>query len=912
MSYGGRGLLNNKWNPKQNAIPSGTDPHTHYTYYTSGPWTDRVQTVTLPANVSGYQATETYEYDRALDANGVTDPNGAPKAGRGLVTKITHGGDNTYQSFGYDAYGNKRWEENELRKRTSYTYDDYNRVLSVKDPIGQTTGRTTSYTYLPTNGNGTSPYLHTTSNADTVTTPTGIVATNDYDKNFRKTSVRVGSSTTRFHYDFFGNQDYVTDPRGTGSGDLAYTTYSDYDERNRKWRVREPLSRVTEFHYDDHINVTRIIRPDQTTETKSYDAMNRVLSDTVPQTASVNVTTSFLYDPSGTIQQVTDPGGHQTTFDYDASDQKETMSYPGGIQSQSWTYDDAHNLKSRTTVGGKVEQFTYDSRNRKDTMTCSIPNPLTWIEWADYGYDAASHLTLAKNGTGMWNHNVISTITRQYDDAGRLSLDQQNVSGLGVKNVYYPVHDTDGKLIRMYVGGASPAYDYTFDYDDMGRFETIKPTGGSAVFQYHYDAASNEVQRDNLQNGVQQIYPRDSLNRMLYLNLSNGLSHEGYVYDAMNRLRSVTRQGNLTDSFTYYLNGELHTAFYDRTDRNVNYALSRAGNRTSVVDDGATTTYTPNAFNQYSNVTGSTIHNGNEHEIDQYKGPSDAQLVSYTYLTDRDLVSVNSGSDIYSLAYDALGRCVKRDLNGVATYYIYDGERPIVEYNSSGTIIARNVYGKGIDEILMRTNPGINSGQPFYYAQDHEGSVTHLLNSSGAIIERYRYDAFGAPTFFNGGGTQILSTAFNNRFLFTGREYAATYRNTYIPAFKFYEYRARAYHPGLGRFMSEDPKLFEAGDYNLFRYCHNDPIDFTDPMGLDAQTWIEAIVPGAYEYNQMVANFHAGNYGTAAGWAGTMLVSQYASIVSGTSTYPSPSQFPGGSYCSVREAGDSGPRKVRK
>jgi hypothetical protein len=37
----------------------------------------------------------------------------------------------------------------------------------------------------------------------------------------------------------------------------------------------------------------------------------------------------------------------------------------------------------------------------------------------------------------------------------------------------------------------------------------------------------------------------------------------------------------------------------------------------------------------------------------------------------------------------------------------------------------------------------------------------------------------------------------------------------------------------LGRFMSEDPKLFDAGDYNLFRYCHNDPVDFTDPMGTD-------------------------------------------------------------------------------
>jgi hypothetical protein len=84
--------------------------------------------------------------------------------------------------------------------------------------------------------------------------------------------------------------------------------------------------------------------------------------------------------------------------------------------------------------------------------------------------------------------------------------------------------------------------------------------------------------------------------------------------------------------------------------------------------------------------------------------------------------------------------------------------------------------------------------------------------------------------------------------------------------------------------MSEDPKLFDAGDYNLFRYCHNDPIDFTDPMGLESPAWAQAAIPGVYEYDQAIANFHAGNYGTAAGWFGTMLVSQYAGMVSGTSS----------------------------
>lgn len=36
--------------------------------------------------------------------------------------------------------------------------------------------------------------------------------------------------------------------------------------------------------------------------------------------------------------------------------------------------------------------------------------------------------------------------------------------------------------------------------------------------------------------------------------------------------------------------------------------------------------------------------------------------------------------------------------------------------------------------------------------------------------------------------------------------------------------------------MSEDPKGFDAGDYNLFRYCHNDPINHTDPMRLQQDT----------------------------------------------------------------------------
>src|SRR6266545_2007992 len=316
----------------------------------------------------------------------------------------------------------------------------------------------------------------------------------------------------------------------------------------------------------------------------------------------------------------------------------------------------------------------------------------------------------------------------------------------------------------------------------------------------------------------------------------------------MNRITEVNR-GSVADSFDFYWDGELMSATYgggphtpytegqepdlDTSDtidpnagyqppdteepeptsppddysdpkvgglipedlpgaRSVGYYFDKAGNRQQVTDTAnPTINYVINPINQYSSVSGSSISNGNEHEVYSFQGLYDTHPVNYYYINDEHLKTVSDTvyGKTYNLFYDALGRCVKRDLNGTTTYYIYDGEKPILEYSSTG-IVGRNVYGKGIDEILMRTSPGANGGQPYYYAQDHEGSVTHLINGcstvrcgTGDVIESYKYDAFGAPTILDGNYIQIDHTANNNRFLFTGREYAATYRQIYVPAF---------------------------------------------------------------------------------------------------------------------------------
>src|SRR5262249_32415439 len=420
----------------------------------------------------------------------------------------------------------------------------------------------------------------------------------------------------------------------------------------------------------------------------------------------VNLTTWFTYNASGTIWKVTDARGsgpgdvnYTTTFAYDASDRKISMTYPGG-SNQQWAYDDAGNLQSRTTVNGETENFGYDNRNRFSAIAWSN------VDWRYFGYDAASRLTEAENGTGGWNTNIICDVHRYYDAAGHLTQEQQIFTGLYPVYVNYPSYDDDGRLTRMYVSGVT-GYDFTYSYDATGRFEKIFITNGAQLFQYHYDAASNETERDNLYNGVNQFTPRDDLNRMKSWDAIKGtttLAYEGYTYDAMNRITLVDYANGNTDSFTYYQDGELNQGVLGNIGHTLTYNLDKAGNRTSVVDNNVTSTYSPNTINQYyPTAAGSSVVNGLEHEIKTYGG------VTYTYMNDEGLRSAGAGTT-YSMVYDALGRCMKRSLsNGPITYYLYDGEKPILEYDAtSGTSAGVNVYGKGIDEILERVAVGFD------------------------------------------------------------------------------------------------------------------------------------------------------------------------------------------------------------
>ena len=87
----------------------------------------------------------------------------------------------------------------------------------------------------------------------------------------------------------------------------------------------------------------------------------------------------------------------------------------------------------------------------------------------------------------------------------------------------------------------------------------------------------------------------------------------------------------------------------------------------------------------------------------------------------------------------------------------------------------------------------------------------------------------------NGADDRLGYSPDGNRFLFIGREWLSDLR--------LYDYRNLMYQPELGSFLQPDPKPFEAGDFNLYRYCHNDPVNKSDPTGLSWRRGAEEVSP---------------------------------------------------------------------
>ncbi|MCW5874154.1 MAG: hypothetical protein KIS88_05860 [Anaerolineales bacterium] len=183
-----------------------------------------------------------------------------------------------------------------------------------------------------------------------------------------------------------------------------------------------------------------------------------------------------------------------------------------------------------------------------------------------------------------------------------------------------------------------------------------------------------------------------------------------------------------------------------------------------------------------------------------------------TYNAENRLSSISDGTDTWTFTYDGDGRRVRQvGPTGEVTHYVGGGIFEVRDALGDTEFI--KYYGIAGQRVAMQDDGGIK-----YLLTDHLGSVSAVLDDTGAMLSQQRYTPYGETRFEIG----ITETDFG----YTGQRVLA--------GTGLMDYNARFYAPGLGRWTQPDsivPGVSNPQNLNRFSYVLNNPINFVDPSG---------------------------------------------------------------------------------
>jgi|GEM_PF-989717 len=567
------------------------------------------------------------------------------------------------------------------------------------------------------------------------------------------------------------------------------------------------------------------------TATKAPTATPTSTNTPTPEPATYTNYEKYEYYPDGTLKSKVDRNSKTTDYTYDchgrlltqitknaAGTTSTTITVPNTLTDMG--YDGNGNLKKiiiEKKVGGVVKSTittvrAYDALNRVTSKTESTVEGTTTYSpgTITYQYDIVNGTNELKE---LDTYPGSITVQKIFDVAGRLRAvinDSQQTD--------YTYDDNGRRSSIIYNSKFKQSYTYYADGQLNELVNAINVSGtyvDSEKYKYYYDNADNISRKDETVNGP--------------------LKTTNYTYDNMNRLLTVAEGTTKTTTYTYDSRGNRDTTTI------------------SITGGSPSTTYTKYDYRANNSLRAETIRNGGPtgtiKQVKEYKYDGNGNLLSIYDAYQRKYISVNTytllneldtsmvGTNTIFNTYNAEGQRVKKTLNtGAPERYFYEGDKVVFQYANNNSITAFNVIGTNLISRKIGTTK-------VYYFYNGHGDVTALLDATtNKTRARYAYDAFGNITFekyYDSNGIETTTPAnmvksqvrFGEYQYDSETEYKDANNNTVTG---LYYLNARHYDPGMARFLEVDTYTGELNDplsLNLYTYCHNEPLMYSDPSG---------------------------------------------------------------------------------
>ncbi|MBO9664191.1 RHS repeat-associated core domain-containing protein [Dokdonella sp.] len=766
---------------------------------------DRPLEITYPAVAAG-TGKRVFAYDDVADRSTETNPRdtqtvSAYDAMGRLVGVTTPAGT---RSLHYDRNGNKLDESDFAGGVTRYEYDEANRLTYKRE----SEGRTTRYEYDRLGH----VVRETVGEGDTAAGSARVTEYVYADPAYRRTDVRRrltgpdGDTWAVEHTGYDGNGNAVLTRDA-----LNRETTREYDQRDRLRVQREPLGRTTtiayddadrktketlanvggsgdqvrEWSYDDAGRVRATVDAEgarRTTEydrngnvtlgrdgnggtvISTYDALNRLLTQSGPETGQA---TAYGYDLNGNRTREVWANGRTITHVYDPLDRRTDSSDEEG-RFEHLTYRPDGEIETRTDANGRVTTDHYDGLRR--LVRQELPRVDGTPRELKMRYDVHGDVV---GETDAGNHETI----HDYDSLGRrTSTRLPDVDGASATHT--TAYDLVGNVKSQTDARGNTT---TFEVDELNRrvLQTDPADGSGEVHtqSWRYDAAGNEVEHTD-RRGIATLTSYDRMNRvtgrMRDLLMLETLTRdaEGNVltsldakrrlttdtYDRANRRLSETRPLDAKRSWTYFPLGDVKSET-DADGRTTTYTYTpRRYLATQTNAAGETTTHTYDGEGHRLTTERPLGENSTWHyaydAADRLRTVTDPErnVTTYGYDADGNRTSIEDANHhVTTFGYDARHRLRSRNypsVGGVAAVHAwtYDADgNPAVETTPNGDAIATtyDALGRLARATYANAQPGAVSATDYRYdGNGNQVTLTEQVQGGAPRSETRRYDRF--------------------------------------------------------------------------------------------------------------------------------------------------------------------------